>query len=194
MKKRIAGFQETGRAEERLAPPVINIKGINTGLQSTFHLAECLERFAETGEIEPYEESYGEARLRVARSSEGIEITDGNLRSGMNRREALKWAGILRGELDRLNARQSERGRIRTVFADGREGRWVLQWGDEVMVPEDMIEGLRSRGSERLRHSPGRAVYKESDGMALLLDQANGNCVALDQTDLAQLCRHAGKD
>ncbi|HET9529101.1 MAG TPA: hypothetical protein VFQ92_02025 [Blastocatellia bacterium] len=187
MKKRFARFQQTGRTQGRLAPPAVNIKGINMGLQSAFHFAECLERFAETGEIEPYEETYGGARLRVARSSEGVEIDDGNLRAGMNRREARKWAGILRSELERLNARQSERGRIRTVFADGHEGRWVLQWGDEVFAADDTIESIRTGESAAPVDRMRRVVSKQADDLLILLDQVTGSCVALNERESESL-------
>jgi hypothetical protein len=99
----------------------------------------------------------------------------------MNAKDTRKWAAIIRGELERLNASQRERGNIRTVFADSNKGRWVLQWGDEVFLAEG---GSAIDGS-------GRVVIKRAGDSLLLLDRITGSCVGLDGVESASLVRLA---
>jgi hypothetical protein len=176
---------------EKVSPPTILMRGLNLQLQSAFNLASVFERFAESGDAEPYEESFSGFHLRVARSSEGIEVSDGDVRVGMNAKDTRKWAAIIRGELERLNASQRERGNIRTVFADSNKGRWVLQWGDEVFLDDLMLERLLSPDSGALLDRPGRVVIKRTGDLLLLLDQATGSCIALDDVETAGLVRLA---
>jgi hypothetical protein len=176
-------------AEDRHSPPTISVRGVVVHLQSAPHLAGALERFADSGEIIPYEEAFSEARLRVARSAEGIELTDGNVRAGMNAKDARKWASIIEGELDRLNVSQSERGRIRTTLAGGEKGRWILQWGDEIFVGDEAIENLRSQTSATADRRKARLVTAQIEGLMTILDRVTGSCVALDEEELAGLYR-----
>lgn len=172
---------EKGTTGKKLSPPPILMRGLTLRLQSAFNLASVFERFAESGGLEPYEESYSDFHLRVARSSEGVEVSDGDARVGLNAKDARKWAAIIRGELERLNASQIVRGRVRTVFADGDQGRWVLQWGDEVFLAE----------SGSAIDESGRVVIKRAGDSLLLLDRVTGSCVGLDGIESASLVRLA---
>jgi len=166
---------------EKVSPPQILMRGLIVRLQSAFNLASVFERFAQSGELEPYEESYSGFHLRVARSSEGVEVSDGDSRVGVNAKDARKWAAIIRGELERLNASQIVRGRVRTVIADGDQGRWVLQWGDEVFLA----------GGGAMIDVSRRVVIKPAGDSLLLLDRMTGNCVGLDGVESASLSRLA---
>src|SRR5207247_2288140 len=104
------------------------------------------ENFADTGNVAPFEEITPVYSLSVSRSTEGVELKDSDNRVALTPREARKWAGIIRAELDRLNASQVERGEIRTVFADSGDWRWILQWGDEVFVSKSVRSWLSYPG------------------------------------------------
>ena len=92
-------------------------------LQSAFKVAGTLEEFANTGNFEPFVEITPIYSLTASRSTEGVELKDSNSRVALTRREARKWAGIIRGELDRFNAIQFERGGIRTVSATDEQAQ-----------------------------------------------------------------------
>ena len=116
--------------------PTIQVKGVTVHLQSAESLFRSLQTLGEGGEVQPFDDVAPLFSLRVARTVEGIELSDSNASVSINAREARKWTAILRGELERLRVSKVERGSIRTVFADGEDGRWVLQWGDEVLLPQ----------------------------------------------------------
>lgn len=180
-------FAEFERRQERLndtlpvasppmRPPTISIKGVTLHLQSAFKLAETLGAFAETGDFLPFEEMAPHFCLGVARTAEGMQVVDSNLKVAINAKEARKWVAIIRDELERLNARVVERGAMRTVFADVEQGRWVLQWGDEVLFsPND----LRTIGSAEAKGESKSLVFGTDDGFHLALEKSTGNCVAL---------------
>src|SRR5262249_52868012 len=155
-------------------PLIIQLKGINVHLQSAFTLLETLETFGNTGNVTPFEEITPTYLLAASRSVEGLELRDSNNRIGITRREAVKWKDIIQDQLTRINARQLERGGIRTVLANCEEGLWILQWGDEVLV----------RNAESGVVTP---VVSEDGGFRLFLDAVSGSCVALDQKELAAL-------
>ena len=166
-------------SSERSKPPTISVKGINVHLQSAFTLAAALESFAETGQVAPYEENTPAYRLIVSKATEGMEIKDSEQRAGLNAREARKWASVIRSELDRAGAAQIERGRIRTVIARGERGRWALQWGDEVFVPNESLARLDA-GTDELR-------VDRSGEFVLILKPATGACVALTESEASRL-------
>jgi hypothetical protein len=61
--------------------------------------------------------------LIVRPSQGGIQIGDSDSVAELTRREAAKWADIIKEEMGRFKAKQFDRGQIRTVF------RWVVAMG-----------------------------------------------------------------
>ncbi|MGA9768929.1 MAG: hypothetical protein WBV94_07810 [Blastocatellia bacterium] len=179
LERRLTLLAPVQASSHRLTPPAIRVKGIIVHLQSAFLLADALEAFAETGQITPYEEHTPVYRLAVGKATEGIEIRDSEHRAGLNAREARKWAGVIRSELERAGAAQIERGRIRTVTARGEQGRWVLQWGDEIFVPDESL-GRLGESTDELRMA-------RSGEFVLILMPATGACVALTSVEVDQL-------
>jgi hypothetical protein len=187
LERRHMALPDSNLATARPSPPVIETKGIRVHLQSAFRLIATLERFAVSSEVSGYEEISPGFLLRVAKSTEGIEIKDFDNRVGMNAREARKWAAILRSELERLGAEQIERGGIRTVFAAGPAGRWALQWGDEVFVVASLLEQLREGRTPTRQQQSGFPVIEHADGFLLMLSPDSGACVALDGIEVERL-------
>lgn len=153
------------------APPVISLKGVEIHLQSAFKLARTLRDFAQTRRVSAYNEAAPEFKLTVGPGVEGIRISDTGSVVGLTVREAGKWAEIIEAELARLHASESVRGQITTVLADGSDGRFVLQWGDEVFVPHQ----FSYQGSV----SGGLLIYARDRGFSLLLDRSKDACIAL---------------
>jgi hypothetical protein len=151
-------------------------------LQSAGKLIDALRSFSATEQVEAFEERTPICTLSVARAVEGIQISDGNLRVALTPREANKWADLLDAEIARLNVRTYERGQIRTVFVDDGEGRWVLQWGDQVFVPaEALSEGLTPAESR----SEFPLINRSGDFIVLL--SADSCCVALTSSEAMAL-------
>jgi hypothetical protein len=194
LERSLVVLQRPREASAHAQPPTISLKGVVVHLQSAYTLAETLEEFAGTGRFESFADRAPEFSLSARQATEGIEITDGTSRVGLTAKEARKWAGIIREELARLNSTCITRGKIRTVFADAEEGRWVLQWGDEVFVgaqasltaglSESFNPGQSGQGCLR---SYGSLVVKRADGFLLVLSPDAGACVALDRSELARL-------
>ncbi len=163
-------------------PPTLALKGLTIHLQSAFKLAETLEDFANTGNFAGFEEITPTYSLAVGRATEGIDLKDSDIRVALTAREARKWASIICGELDRMNVRVVERGRIRTVFADVEEGSWVLQWGDEVFVPRPapICEPDLTQFN-----STGGLVARETGEFRSLLNRDTGACVALNESEFS---------
>lgn len=184
-------LESLGQASDTLAPPqppTISLKGITVHLQSAFKLSDALESFAETGEVLAFEEVAPLFELKVSKALEGIEIRDSLSRVGLTKREAAKWAAIIKDELRRANAEVIERGGIRTVVASGNAGRWVLQWGDEVFVPARLLNKLSAAREEAaLEEYASLPVIKKTADFLLLLERSNGGCVALTEREVAML-------
>ncbi|MEK6405400.1 MAG: hypothetical protein AABN34_00410 [Acidobacteriota bacterium] len=182
LERRLEALRVAPAALSWPAPPTISLKGLTVHLQSAFKLAATLEHLANTGSFEPFEEITPIYSLTALRSVEGIELRDSDKRVALTPREARKWADIISGELDRLNARQIARGGIRTVFAGAEAGRWILQWGDEVFVPSVLLSHLpSSRGSVGI--GAAGPIVKRLDEFLLLLDPETGACVALTESE-----------
>lgn len=182
---RLIAAKEPDRQATTQKPPTITLKGVNVHLQSALKLTETLERFEDRGDVSPFEEITPTYSLVVSRSIEGIELKDSDARVALTTREARKWAGIVRSEIDRLKVTQVERGRIRTVFAEVSDGRWVLQWGDEIFV----ARGAGLKG-DRGRIDPAASsgiLEKQTGGLRLLLNRDTGACVALNVVELSHL-------
>jgi hypothetical protein len=179
MARRLSALDEETLSPARQKPPTFTVKSITVHLQSAFKLADALEALAESGQVLAFAETTPIYSLAVGAATEGLELRDWDRRVGMNQREARKWASVIRHELARVNAVQMERGRIRTVIADGEQGRWILQWGDEVLVPSDAIARLPvSKVASSDEHLAGLRV-RRTDEMMLLLAPTTGACVAL---------------
>lgn len=168
-------------------PPTFLVKGVRTHLQSAFKLTEALEAFADTGEVSPFEEITPAYRLAVGKTTEGIELRDFERRAALTAREARKWASVIKSELERMNVAQMERGRIRTVFADGSEGRWILQWGDEVFAPREALAALCSSQTGIRAEMPGGLKTERTAEFVLLLAPATGSTVALTESEMSRL-------
>lgn len=177
-------------------PPTISLKGVTVPLQSAQKLAETLEEFTETGRFQSFVDRAPAFCLIAKEATEGIEITDETARVGLTAKEARKWAEIIRGELARLNSRCTTRGKIRTVFADAEQGRWVLQCGDEVFQgapaslstgPAGLLESSNpGRSKQECSRSEGPLEMRRVDGFVLLLSPASGACVALDPSEVVR--------
>jgi hypothetical protein len=186
IERRLALLQHAARDVAAVTqPPTIALKGLTVHLQSALKLAETLQALAETGQFEPFADRAPEFSLSVREATEGIEITDETVRVALTAKEALKWAEIIRGELARVNSTCMTRGKVRTVFADAEQGRWVLQWGDEVLVPYNLTTLPRVSEGESARL--GSLEMKRADGFLLLLSPVAGACVALDPGEVARL-------
>ena len=168
-----------------LQPPTISVKGVTVHLQSALTLAETLEEFGATGRFQPFIDRTPAFSLSAKEATEGIEISDENSRIGVTAKEARKWAEIIRGELARLNCLSMTRGKIRTVFANVETGRWVLQWGDEVLVPHNVL--AEARVSDGGLAETESIEVKREDELLVLLSPANKACVALEEKELARL-------
>jgi hypothetical protein len=183
-------------------PPTFLAKGIRIHLQSALRLAQTLEAFAETGEVAPFEEITPVYQLAAIKTAEGLELRDSERRAAMTSREARKWASIIKSELEKLNAVQIERGRMRTVVAQSAEGRWALQWGDEVFVSNQAAAELRaskeswasesgaseSASNERtLNETADYLIADRAGEFMLLLAPASGAAVALTKSEAEQL-------
>lgn len=170
-------------------PPTITVKGIAVHLQSAFKLSRALDEFASTGSFEPYDDIGPTFHLRVIKATEGFGLVDSNLRVGFNAREARKWSDIIGAELESLSAAEVERGKIRTVFADTEDGRWILQAGDEIFITKNYLDRLRSIDGATGFQDMGATVIKRTGDLLLMLSASNGNCVALDDREVEQLPR-----
>jgi hypothetical protein len=166
-------------------PPTIWLKGLAIHLQSAFRLAKTLNEFVETGDFTPFEELTPVYQLMVARATEGMRISDSNLKVAVTAKEARKWRDIIEAEVGKFQAMQMERGQIRTVLATTEQGRWVLQWGDEVLVSDEELKQINSlQGVET--QSERLAIKRDSNSL-LVLEKSNGNCVALTDEECQRL-------
>jgi hypothetical protein len=156
-------------------------------LQSAFKLAETLETFAETGQFTAFEEVAANFVLRVKSTTEGIEIADSDTRIALTKKEARKWAAIIRAELNRLNAHCLERGRIRTVFADSDQGTWVLQWGDELFLTNELLSRIANEDIGQAALQSYSVAVKRTPEFTILLATASGDCVAVDRSEMRAL-------
>lgn len=157
--------------------PRITIKGVTVRLQSAFRLLRALESFAEANDFEPFEDVGPEFYLRAARATEGMAIMDSDMRAAITAHEAPKWVAIIQNEIEQLHAREIEPCSIHTVFAETNEGRWVMQWGDEIFIEESVLARLRSG---EIGFEDSSLAAKREDDYLLLLDHRTGSCVALD--------------
>jgi hypothetical protein len=171
--------------QQAMKPPTIALKGVPIHLQSAFRLAKTFEEFAETGAFIPYEELTPVYRLMVARALEGLKISDSNLAVAVTAREARKWADIIKAELEKYQAIQMERGQIRTVLANTEQGCWILQWGDEVLVPPEEVSQIKSVQGVGVQSE--RLAIKRDSHFLLLLEKSNGNCIALTEEELKRI-------
>ena len=184
---RLNALGEGGLSAAKQRPPTLTVKGLTIHLQSAFKLAEALEAFADSGQVLAFAETTPVYTLAVAAATQGLELRDWDHRVGVNAREARKWASIIGHELSQLNAAQIERGRIRTVIADGEDGRWVLQWGDEVFVPRDTIADLRAPTIAPSDERPGGLLIHRTEEMTMLLVLTTGACAALTRGEAERL-------
>lgn len=168
------------------AAPTISLKGLTVHLQSAFKLARALEEFANNGRVTPFEEITPVYSLKVSGSTEGIELRDSENRVALTAREAKKWAAIIGVELERLNAKQIDRGGIRTVFAVNKNGRWILQWGDEVFLPDGALPELSTPGAI-IREVTNRPIATRIGEFLVLLNPATCACVALTDSESQHL-------
>jgi hypothetical protein len=167
------------------SPPTFVLKGITVHFQSAFSLMTALTGFAQNGTVTGFEEVTPTYSIGVSASTEGLELRDSENSVILTRREARKWANLMQNELKRLNARQVDRGQIRTVFIDDGARTWILQWGDEVYV---MSAGEIARGFESADPSSKRPRTSERIGeLSLILHPGSGACVALTEPEIHYL-------
>lgn len=194
IERRIALLEPAQGAALQPQPPTISLKGVTVRLQLAEKLAGTLEEFAETRRFESFVDRAPDFSLAAREAAEGIEITDESRRVGLTVKEARKWAEIIRSELARLNFSSTSRGKIRTVFADAEQGRWILQWGDEVLLEaQASLSGGLSKplspalSSQRPQLYYGTLETKRTGDFVLLLSPISGACVALDASELTRL-------
>jgi hypothetical protein len=167
--------------QESRRPPTIALKGITVHLQSAQRLVRTLEEFSRSQTFEPYEEIAPTFSLKVARATEGIEVSDSNSRVALTPREAGKWVDLINADMARLNVQVTDRGSVRTVLVDNEEGQWVLQWGDEIFVPRSLMRSP-DFGGTATEHRQGVSL-KRAEPFLLLLSQTSGSCVALNKSE-----------
>ena len=189
LERRLEPLSRANDSLRQPRPPTISLKGVTVHLQSAFKLADALESFAETGEVAAFEDVTPLFDLKVARALEGIEIQDSLSRVGITKKEARKWADIIKDELKRVNAAVIERGKIRTVLATGDQGQWVLQWGDEVFVPSRVLDQLPDSPEQFHEQDAGLPAIKKTANLLLLHSRSDGGCVALTEREVAALAR-----
>jgi hypothetical protein len=187
LERRLFSLRLSPESVAQPTAPAISLKGLSVHLQSAFKLAKTLETFAETGSFATFEEIAPGFSLRAKSSIEGIEIADSDRRVALTSKEARKWASIFRAELARLNASCFERGRIRTVFADADQGRWILQWGDEVLVRDTLLSQIKAAQNGQPVLQTQSLALKRTPEFLLLLLPASGECVALDESERERL-------
>jgi hypothetical protein len=163
----------------RIEPPTWTIKGVTVHLPSAFKLAAALEVFAEAGNVMIFTEQAPGYELAVEKTSQGIALRDIDQQVALTAREARKYAAILRDELEQCRATQFERGGLRTVIADERGGRWILQWGDEVFITTEALPALGDAEAA----TAGNLIQRRTDDFLLLLAPATGACVALTASE-----------
>ncbi|MEN3332766.1 MAG: hypothetical protein V7641_2131 [Blastocatellia bacterium] len=184
LERRAGLLAQAGEAVRRAKPPTLIIKGITVHLQTAFKLADSLERFAESGNVMAFTEQAPGYELAVEKATEGMALRDFDQRVALTAREARKYAAILRDELEQRRATQFERGSLRTVIADDGDVRWVLQWGDEVLLTGEALAVLQQAASGV---AAGNLMTRRDGEFLLLLEPASGACVALTETEAAAL-------
>ena len=184
LERRAGLLAQPGGTLKRAKPPTLTVKGVTVHLQSAFKLADALGRFAETGEVTGYTEQSPGYELALEKVTEGMALRDFDQRVALTAREARKYAAILRDELEQRRAAQFERGGLRTVIADDAGGRWVLQWGDEVLLNTEAASSLRKTSEGA---TAGGLVMRRDDGFLLLLEPATGACVALTDEEASKV-------
>ena len=183
-RRRLMLLAPARQAVSRINPPTWTIKGVTVHLQSAFRLAAALEAYAEAGNVMAFTEQSPGFELAVEQMKEGMAVRDFDQRATLTAREARKYALILRDELERRRAFEFERGRLRTVIADDGGGRWVLQWGDELLLTRAALSSLREAPDAA---TVGQLRVKRTDEFLLLLEPASGACVALTEADAEAL-------
>lgn len=182
--RRLGGIAQAREAASRARPPVLNIKGVTVPLQSAFKLADALADFAESGNVMEFTECAPGYELTVEKATEGLTLRDFERRAPLTAREARKYAAILRDELEQRHALRFERGGLRTVIADDRGGRWVLQWGDEILLDGEALAALQADAGAAT--ASDLAVRRDGEFL-LLLAPPTGACVALTADETAAL-------
>lgn len=168
-----------------IKPPAIGLKGLSLHLQSALRLAKTFEEFAETGAFTAYEELTPVYQLMVVRATEGMKISDSIVSVAVTAKEARKWAEILKAEMGKYKAIQMERGQIRTVLASTEQGRWILQWGDEVFVSAEELNQIKSLEGGEIQSE--RLAIKREGNLRLVLEKSNGNCIALTEEEVKRI-------
>jgi hypothetical protein len=169
----------------RHRPPTVSVRGVTVELQSAPRLMRTLGLVASSREFTAYEEITPRYVLRVAAASQGIEISDTNNRVALTAADAGKWREILAADVVRFGVTEMRRGVVRTVFAVTPAGRWVMQWGDEVLVDDELLA--------RIERESDDVKLKRSGRFLLVLDPSTGACVALTTDEVREMRRlHVG--
>jgi hypothetical protein len=180
LERRAGLLAQAAEATRHARPPTLIIKGVTVHLQTAFKLADSLERFAESDNVMAFTEQAPGYELAVEKTTEGMTLRDFDQRVALTAREARKYAAILRDELEQRRAIQFERGGLRTVIADDAGGRWVLQWGDEILLTGEALASLREAARGAII---SHLVMRRDGEFLLLLEPATGACVALTETE-----------
>ncbi|HEU4389097.1 MAG TPA: hypothetical protein VFV34_14950 [Blastocatellia bacterium] len=179
---------------KRRRPPTVSLKGITIPLQAAPRLARTLGVFASTREFTPYEEIAPHYALRVAKTTEGIEISDSNNRVSLTASDAGKWREILAAELVSLEVTEMRRGTMRTVFASAAGGRWVMQWGDEVFIEGGLLSHFGDHAEAMQMQAIGDTTLKKTERYMLVLDRQTSTCVALTTEEVEEMARSTAGD
>jgi hypothetical protein len=186
LERRLGLLEDNAAPDGHSKPPTISIKGITIHLQSARTLASTMSDFVQGRDVIPFEETTPTYVLKVSRSTEGLELSDSDNRISLNTREARKWMDLIQAELERLHVHQIERGRIRTVLASASDGRWILQWGDEVFVPGSI--DLWSTGSlPEIFERPDCPIARRIGDFLVLTNYSNGDSVVLNEIEISAL-------
>jgi hypothetical protein len=180
LERRLPALAPLPKSDLPPGPPTISVKGVVVHLQSASNLARHLRLFGEGGTVTEFSEQAPKFRLTALPRPDGLELMDAQSRVTVTRKEAPKWVAIIDEQLAALHVDEIDRGNVRTVFADGDGGRWVLQWGDEVFLPTEFTDPR----SYRRESATGSLILKRCGEYSVALDRVSGNCIAMTEDEL----------
>ncbi|MEW6129251.1 MAG: hypothetical protein AB1757_19580 [Acidobacteriota bacterium] len=189
--KRVAVLRQAKIQYPKRIPPTIQMKGVKIYFQSLQKLILAIKQFSETGDFQPFIESSASYSLFVQKAPEGMKISDNSLVISITQKEARKWIMILEAELDKYQVEEFRRGQIHTLMMKMDDGYWLLQGGDEIFIEATRLSDfLDSNFTQQPEH---HLVFSKQAEFHLILNKANGNCVALKGEEINRIAEIIAK-